>query len=236
MAYRKTPLTERRRDASRTRFLFAARALFADRGYGATTTRAIVEEAGGSMGNLYFYFPDKEAILRTLVEDAVDDAARAVDEAIARVPAGPPQLAVAVLVGVETMLARTDLARIIFVEAPRSGLRAEAIAHFAARVRRHFAARPAAAGSLPPDLAAAAWVGALWQTVEQALTGDAALDARALGLGLARWNLRATGLPVAVVEEAVRIAEDAAHAPPVAPIVDRLQAHERGTGHGTTPA
>lgn len=42
--------------------------LFAEMGYDPVTTNAIAARAGISIGSLYRYFPDKEAILRALVE------------------------------------------------------------------------------------------------------------------------------------------------------------------------
>jgi AcrR family transcriptional regulator len=42
--------------------------LFAETGYQNTTTNAIAERAGISIGSLYRYFPDKDAILRALAE------------------------------------------------------------------------------------------------------------------------------------------------------------------------
>ncbi len=44
--------------------LDTAASIFAERGYEAATTNAIAEQAGISIGSLYRYFPDKEAILQ----------------------------------------------------------------------------------------------------------------------------------------------------------------------------
>ena len=48
-------------------FLDAAAALFAEVGYEAATMTAIAERSGSSIGALYNYFPDKQAIALTLV-------------------------------------------------------------------------------------------------------------------------------------------------------------------------
>jgi AcrR family transcriptional regulator len=50
------------------RMLDAAATLFAEIGYEATTTNAVAQRAGMSIGSLYRYFPDKDAILQALSE------------------------------------------------------------------------------------------------------------------------------------------------------------------------
>lgn len=194
---------------SRERFIEAARHHFATQGYAATTTREIVADAGSSMGNLYFYFRDKEDILRAVLEDISREASHTIDEAIARVAPGPAQLAIAVITGVEALLAEPELARIVFIEAPRSGLRAEVMATFADRVQRFFAANPDLFDGPAPGIAASAWVGAIWQAVETQLDSTPEPVPRALGRDLARWNLRATGLPSDLVDRALHEADAA---------------------------
>jgi AcrR family transcriptional regulator len=54
-------------------FLDTAAALFATVGYEAVTTNAIAERAGVSIGSLYRYFPDKQAILRALEQRRVQE-------------------------------------------------------------------------------------------------------------------------------------------------------------------
>lgn len=48
-------------------FLDAAAELFAELGYDATTMTAVAERSGSSIGALYNYFPDKQAIALTLL-------------------------------------------------------------------------------------------------------------------------------------------------------------------------
>ena len=67
-----SPAPPTRRDATkqanRTAILDAARAVFADLGYGAATVRDIVRRTDLATGTFYNYFPDKEAVFRALLK------------------------------------------------------------------------------------------------------------------------------------------------------------------------
>lgn len=65
----------------------AARSLFAELGYEATTTRAIAERADIAAGTLFTYFPEKRLVLVHLVRV---DLERAVERALGTMPAVPP--------------------------------------------------------------------------------------------------------------------------------------------------
>jgi AcrR family transcriptional regulator len=60
--------------ATRQRILQAARRLLAEKGYEATTTRAIAEAAEIASGTVFNYFPTKEAIIACLANDAINEA------------------------------------------------------------------------------------------------------------------------------------------------------------------
>ena len=64
-----TQLTEKAED-TRTRILNAALALFRRKGFEQTTMREIAEEAGVSLGNAYYYFESKEALVMAFYERA----------------------------------------------------------------------------------------------------------------------------------------------------------------------
>lgn len=51
--------------------LSAAKKLFLEQGYHATTVRQIVQEANTSMGNLYFHFPNKLSILKVISKEFI---------------------------------------------------------------------------------------------------------------------------------------------------------------------
>jgi AcrR family transcriptional regulator len=55
--------------ANRAAILAAARDAFAELGYGQATVRDVVRRTDLASGTFYNYFPDKESVLRALVED-----------------------------------------------------------------------------------------------------------------------------------------------------------------------
>jgi AcrR family transcriptional regulator len=55
--------------ANRAAILESARAVFAELGYGQASVRDIVRRTDLAAGTFYNYFPDKESVLRALVED-----------------------------------------------------------------------------------------------------------------------------------------------------------------------
>jgi AcrR family transcriptional regulator len=60
---------EQTKAANRAAILEAAREVFAELGYGAATVRDVVRRTDLAAGTFYNYFPDKESVLRALVEE-----------------------------------------------------------------------------------------------------------------------------------------------------------------------
>jgi AcrR family transcriptional regulator len=60
---------ERTKRANREALLAAAREVFSDIGYGAASVRDIVRGTDLASGTFYNYFPDKESVLRALVDE-----------------------------------------------------------------------------------------------------------------------------------------------------------------------
>jgi len=80
---------ERQKRERRDRIEAAARAVFAERGYEAATTRAIAERADVSIGTLFAYAPDKRALLALVFRDALHDMTAA---SFATIDSGRPLL------------------------------------------------------------------------------------------------------------------------------------------------
>ena len=62
---------KKRKNGKYNDILKAAKKLFSEQGYEKTSVRQIVEEVKTSMGNLYFYFPNKMSILKTICTNYV---------------------------------------------------------------------------------------------------------------------------------------------------------------------
>ena len=86
----------RRGPATREAINDAAIQLFADRGYHATSMRALASAAEVQPAAIYHWYPSKEAILVRLQDDFMDQLIERVEEAIARRPTPALKLASAV--------------------------------------------------------------------------------------------------------------------------------------------
>ncbi|QHC32532.1 TetR/AcrR family transcriptional regulator [Streptomyces sp. HF10] len=125
-----------RAELTRERILDAAAQVFAEHGYAAGTTNRIAEHARLSIGSLYQYFPNKDAILAELLVRHVDRGAWEGAEELELSP-GSLKETVRALVRDAIDHHRDDpqLLRIMIEEAPMSGELIEAIErHGKARV------------------------------------------------------------------------------------------------------
>jgi AcrR family transcriptional regulator len=67
-------VTAEKKRETRRRIVECARKLFTGNGFEQTTTRDIAEAAGIAAGTMFNYFPTKEALAMTIVEEALDEA------------------------------------------------------------------------------------------------------------------------------------------------------------------
>jgi AcrR family transcriptional regulator len=108
--------------------LTAAAQVFQRFGYAVGTTDRIAERAGVSVGSLYQYFPNKDAILVALAERHIDAGFERLRSLLAEVRSAPGDLQALLRRFVEAMLAlhagEPRLHRVLFEEAPLpAGLR-----------------------------------------------------------------------------------------------------------------
>jgi AcrR family transcriptional regulator len=118
---RKQPKQDRAAQ-TRQRILDSAAHIFAEYGYSAGTTNRIAEGAGLSIGSLYQYFPNKDAILHALMDAHVDAGAKLLAE---RTSGGLPErlddaLRVFVRATIDNHRDNPRLHQVLVEEAPRA--------------------------------------------------------------------------------------------------------------------
>jgi AcrR family transcriptional regulator len=103
--------------------LEAATRVLVARGYEGTTTIAVAEQAGVSIGSLYQYFPNKEALVAALAERHSAELLARVDELLATMDARQPRAAIRALVraGVDGHRIHPRLHKILAEQVPRIG-------------------------------------------------------------------------------------------------------------------
>jgi AcrR family transcriptional regulator len=118
---RKQP-RQRRSEETRRRILDAATQVFAKYGYAAGTTNRIAELADMSIGSLYQYYPNKDAILLELATQHLDAGVRT--DLRLRTPNPTPTLheilCTMVRSNIENHRADPELLRVMIEQAPRS--------------------------------------------------------------------------------------------------------------------
>jgi AcrR family transcriptional regulator len=200
MAHKATQRRQRN-EVARSRLLDAARQLFMRQGYAATTMAQVVLRARTSIGNCYFYFPNKEALLRAIVENFAQRIAREIDAATALAPRGPALLAIALARAVEIALEQKELARVLLVETRQPELRSLVLEYFAARLTDLLDEAGVTNLSAERRWIVLAYQGSVFQLLEAVVTGELQEDARTLARFLIRWNLQALGLTPEAVEQ-----------------------------------
>ena len=118
---RKRPLQERSR-ATVDAILTAATHVFSAQGYAGATTNKVAERAGVSIGSLYQYFPNKDALLAALIDAHVREGETLLTKAAAEgITAGeglPSVVRRLVRAMVEFHARDRALHRVLFEEAP----------------------------------------------------------------------------------------------------------------------
>ena len=199
----------------REKILSSAARLFLKKGYEATTMQDIVAGARTSIGNVYFYFENKEALAWALLEEAATAVWASTDEAVTAVPRGPARLVVMVLSNALNLLGPSaGLSRILLLDSATTTLRDRVASRFASRIRSYVLENIPDFPRERIDVAVAAWIGAASSCIQQRLLGALEGEPRELGLFVVRWNLRGLGVSDAAVDKAIELA---------LPVVDRLE-------------
>jgi len=93
------------------------------RGFDRLTTNAVADAAGVSIGSLYQYFPNKEALVAALIEATLDRKSSALQAELARVATLPVAEAVRAVIGlaIANYSTEPELTRVLLQQVPRVG-------------------------------------------------------------------------------------------------------------------
>jgi AcrR family transcriptional regulator len=211
VVYRQTERSGQVRAAARTRILESARQLFGERGCSACTVQDVVDAAGTSVGNFYFYFENKAALQQTVLEGILGRAWKRGEEVMSRAPAGVPRIAAMVYGNLFELLGSADPTRVAnllttindaAIEQHLSNLNME-------RVRKVLREAFPRFSESRLDFVATAWAGAERECTMRAARKLPSVNLSEVAEQLVRWNLRALGVPQGEIDAAVAFAEQA---------------------------
>lgn len=168
--------TNKTRDpvSTRTRILDSALEVFARKGYHDSSVDEIVTHSGTSKGSVYFHFPNKQRLFLALVDKFAQLLERRVKEAIEEEEEGIQRVDAALKATLSTFGQYRPLAKLLLVQAVGLGSvfeekRMETQEQFASLIQTYLD-QAVAIGDIPPldtELAAHAWLGAIYQLVIQ---------------------------------------------------------------------
>jgi len=207
MVYRQTERSRKVRAARRNKILRSARKLFLQRGYDVTTMRSVAEAAGTSIGNLYFYFQDKEALLETLLAETREPTWARADAAAGTVPAGPARLAILMYANTLALLGpHRDLTSAMLLRGSPPEVAERVLEAYRVRLREYFRENLPGLPDQKRELAVTAWTGAGRSLLERRIRGELDIEPAALAEYAVRWNLQGAGFSPSAVEQAVQTA------------------------------
>lgn len=155
---RKRPRQTRSKATVETILEATARVLIAE-GFDGLTTNAVAEAAGVSIGSLYQYFPNKEALVAAMIEHHLDTKNAITMSELQRVATLPLAQAVRVMIEhtIENYRKQPELKRVLIEQVPRVGRMGKAAALHAGTqqmISALFTARRAELAVRDPDTAA----------------------------------------------------------------------------------
>lgn len=157
---------------TRQRILEAAIQIFSGKGYHETKMEEIAAVSNSSKGAVYFYFPGKQQIFLTLVDEFAHLLEERLLQSIEKEQSGIRQVDAALKAVVETFGQYRSLAKIFLVQAVGLGAifeekRMQILNRFASLIKGYLD-RAVAEGDIPPldtEVAALAWTGAINEVV-----------------------------------------------------------------------
>jgi AcrR family transcriptional regulator len=200
--------------------LDAARTLFSQHGYAATTMQAVAKLAETSVGNLYFQFNSKDALFLAVVDDLVREIAVTTDEARALFEPGLEQVVASFYTSIMATLAHRQLAALVLIGDGTASLRAEVLERFTMRVKdKVFGTASLPLGDEAVVFGTHAAIGSGFHLLGRYLSDETVKDSD-LARFVAQWNCQALGYTPDTVKPLVAAVSERIHR---AGVLERLK-------------
>jgi AcrR family transcriptional regulator len=207
MAYRRTGVGEAKREASIGKIVAAAEKLFVEKGFEGTTMQDIVREAGSSIGNVYFYFKNKQDLLRHLVVEGLEEGYRIGDELAVKAPRGPARLAVMLLCNAQRIWGPEANTSTLMRHLGDQPFADDVLRRNNERVKSFLIDNIPTLSEAELDYASAAWTSS--SVGIAAVFAREPADTRSMWRAaefVVRWNLRACNIPNPEIDQAIATA------------------------------
>jgi AcrR family transcriptional regulator len=170
----------------------------------------IVKASGSSIGNIYFYFDNKNDLLRTLLEDALTASWARSDDILTRTPPGPRKLALVMMATALGLLQHDrDLTRLIAGNGLHEDVQQRLIELNTPRVVGVLLESYPHLDTDQLDLLVSAWAGGARHCLLLGAATDGRHDPLTVGTFIIRWNLRGIGVPDDQITDAITFAAEA---------------------------
>ncbi len=199
MAKEKVDRNKELRNNRKSEILNAAKALFIEHGWEKTTIRQIVTSANTSIGNFYFYFSNKRALMEDLIDELLDDIRFDFNEVYSSLATNTMKLAAASFI-LTNKLTQSPLYVNLFQGSP--GTRLCVMRYYREGLQRLFESNPELINNCgTPKFAALAWEAVCMVLLDYHETGDFDNEVKDLIPFLIRWNLMAIKTPDDEIDE-----------------------------------
>ncbi len=170
----------------------------------------VVREAGTSIGNCYFYFPNKESLLLVVVKDIIGGIWNSSDSAKYRMADGVGRLGYALFQNITLLLDQEHVGRLMLRALSLPAIKDAVLDEYWRRVKIISDESPELFSRVNVDLKIQAAQGAGLALVEMNLMNNLPYDPVYVGLFYARYILNALDFPKDAVEKALKVLEEMA--------------------------
>ncbi len=205
MAYRRTAHMEERVSRRKQEMITAAEALIREHGYKATTMQDVAQKAGTSIGNVYFYFSNKDEMVMEVIDHLCEEIWSGDDLEKMDLSAYPPYSIEALddYLKITAIFKKKHFAKAILGGATYPGFRERLIRFFEEKSSRRYAKYSDFYEGIDRELAFACHFGSVINVMMKVLQEELDRTPEEVGKFLARWKLQARGLQVEAVNKAM---------------------------------